>query len=281
MALERGWLVREQRGRYALQVTELRLRLELVLRRSPDAVFSHRTAAFAHGLKKREPARLEVIVPRSRRSPRGARGHSRRLVRRMLIAGVPFTPPAATLADLLDVWPERAVAESIDARFPTMDSRTAVIAEAHSLPPHQSKRVLPLLKWAPENKFSRTEGRLARALQMRGWTVRLNTRIGPYLWDILIVEANLVVEFDSLKFHADEEAFRVDRARQNNLMRRDVPILRYTDYDIDHRFDEVIAEIHDEATHILGSPRTSTRWDERHCLDLYLNLDSESDWRRR
>lgn len=289
-ALERGWLARTKRGIYALQVTELRLRLEVVLLRSPDAVFSHRTAAFAHGLKKREPAKLEVIVPRSRRSPRGAHGRSRREARRMTIAGVPFTPLAATIADLLDVWPERAVAESVDARFPTLDSRTAVLAEARELPGRQAKRVLPLLEWAPENMFSKVEGRLARALQMRGWTVRLNSSIGPYLWDIFIVEANLVVEFDSLKFHTDEQTFRVDRARQNNLVRRDVRILRYTDYDIDHRFDEVIAEIHDEARHLRDAPRTPrpsrtprspSRWDERHCLDLYLHLDVESDWRRR
>ncbi|MFC3850486.1 DUF559 domain-containing protein [Corynebacterium hansenii] len=281
VALDRGWLVREGRGRYRVVVGKLRLRMELVLVRSPNAVFSHRTAAFAHGLKKREPAELEVIVPRTRSSPRGAKGHPRGRVQWAPVAGLPFTTVAQTLADLLDVWPARAVAETIDARFPTMDSRAAVLADARRLPARHANRVLPLLAWAPENRRSKIEGQLARAVQMRGWTVRLNVTIGPYMWDIYIVEANLVVEFDSVRFHTDEEVFRVDRARQNNLVRRDVTILRYTDYDLEHRFEHVVDEICDEAAHALGAPRSPSRWDAKHCRDIYFNLEVENGWRYR
>ena len=280
-SLDRGWLVREKHGTYALTVTELRLRMELVLVRSPEAVFSHRTAAHAHRLKARLPDELEVIVPRSRRSPRGARGHSRRHVQAVVIDGIAFTTVAQTLSDLLDIWPHRAVAETIDDHFPTMSSRSAVLADARRLPARQANRLLALLEWAPENRRSKIEGHLARALQMRGLTVRLNVRIRPYVWDIYIVEANLVVEFDSMKFHANEDVFRVDRARQNNLVRRDVRILRYADYDLAHRFRDVVDEICDEVAHALGSPRTASRWDTTHCRDIYLNLERESDWRPR
>lgn len=281
LLLDRGLIVRGKRGEYSLKVTELRLRMELVLVRSPDAVFSHRIAAFAHNLKKREPTDLDVIVPRSRKSPRGAKGHPRDHVQRTTIGGLPFTTLAQTLLDLLDVWSPRAVAETIDNRFPTMDSRTGVLAEARNLPARHANRLFPLLEWAPENRRSKVEGHLARAIQMCGWTVQLNVAIGPYMWDIYVVEANLVVEFDSVKFHADEEVFRVDRARQNNLVRRDVKILRYTDYDVDNRFGEIIDEICDEIGHALGQPRTRSRWDEKHCRDIYFNLEVENGWEYR
>ncbi|MFD5869418.1 DUF559 domain-containing protein [Corynebacterium sp. NPDC060344] len=279
--LDRGRLIRETRGCYVLTIPEIRLRMELVLVRSPEAVFSHRIAAYAHGLKKTEPQQLDVIVPRSRKSPRGAKGHPRDRVQQTTIAGLPFTTPAQTLVDLLDIWTPRAVAETIDTRYPTMDSRIGVIADARALPARHANRLLPLLEWAPENRRSKVEGQLARAIQMRGWTVHLNVRIGPYVWDIYIVEANLVVEFDSLMYHANEEVFRVDRARQNNLVRRDVKVLRYTDYDVDNRFNEIIAEICDEVGHALGHPRTESRWDRGHCRDIYFNLEVENDWRYR
>lgn len=276
LALERGWLTRRRRGIYELARTELHLRMLLVLARSPDAVFSHRTAAHVHGLRKGEPAVLDVIVPRHRASPRGAVGHPRRHAQRTTVAGLPVTTVAATLADLLDVWTARAVAETIDRCFPTHESRRRVLADARALPPKQARRLVPLLEWAPTNMRSRREAQLARALQMRGWKVLLNVRIGPYLWDVYIVEARLVVEFDSVLYHSDPEAFRQDLARQNNLLRRDVGLLRYTDFDVDHRFDAIIDEVCDEAAHRLGRPRTLSQWDRRHCRDIYYELEADA-----
>ena len=95
------------------------------------------------------------------------------------------------------------------------------------------------------------------------------------------VAARLVIEFDSKKFHMDEDVFREDRARQNNVVRRGFAILRYTDDDLWLRFDEVITEISRTIDQLLGGPRVEGEWDVRRCRDLYFERwDRLEHWER-
>lgn len=109
--------------------------------------------------------------------------------------------------------------------------------------------------------------------------MRLNRRLGPYLWDIVHDESKLIVEFDSRRYHDNSRAFRVDRARQNNVVRRGWVVLRYTDDDVELRFDAVIDEICDTIGVLMGQPPTLTEWDGTACDRLYVDL--QMDWEAR
>ncbi|WP_295626233.1 DUF559 domain-containing protein [uncultured Corynebacterium sp.] len=268
-ALANGSLSRVSRGTYRFETSGLRLRMGLVLASTPDAVFSHRTAAHLHGLRKREPEVLDVIVPPTRRDAAGSNARRRESVQVTTIDGMPVTTLAATLADLLEVWHERAVSGVLDRMMPTLASRSSLLADIDDLPPRQRNRLWPVVEWAPERQRSISEGRIARALQLKGHVVELNVRIGPYEWDLVHADARLVIEFDSTKFHTDPMAFREDRARQNNLVRRGYAILRYTDDDLWLRFDEVIDEIVATIGERMGGPRVTGEWDRRRCRELY------------
>ena len=280
-ALANGTIARVERGRYRFEVSGLRTRMGLVLAAAPDAVFSHRVAAHLHGLRKREPDYMDVVVPPSRRDVAGCLTRRRESVQVNTIDGVPVTSLAEPLVDLLELWGPEAVADALDRKLPTVASRSSLLHDLEELPAHQRNRLRPLVEWAPERRRSLKEGRLARALNLRGYEIELNQWIGPYEWDVVHVAARLVIEFDSKKFHMDEDVFREDRARQNNVVRRGFAILRYTDDDLWLRFDEVITEISRTIDQLLGGPRVEGEWDVRRCRDLYFERwDRMEHWER-
>ena len=280
-ALVNGTIARVERGRYRFEVSGLRTRMGLVLAAAPDAVFSHRVAAHLHGLRKREPDYMDVVVPPSRRDVAGCLTRRRESVQVNTIDGVPVTSLAETLVDLLELWGPEAVADALDRKLPAAASRSSLLHDLEELPAHQRNRLRPLVEWAPERRRSLKEGRLARVLNLRGYEIELNQWIGPYEWDLVHVAARLVIEFDSKKFHMDEDVFREDRARQNNVVRRGFAILRYTDDDLWLRFDEVITEISRTIDQLLGGPRVEGEWDVRRCRDLYFERwDRMEHWER-
>ncbi|MFD5868227.1 DUF559 domain-containing protein [Corynebacterium sp. NPDC060344] len=268
-ALANGWITRVRRGEYRLNVSELALRMHLIVGRAPEAVFSLLIAAHVWGLRKSVPRHLDVYVPRSRRGVRGARAHRRKAKSFVVREGFRFTTLTETLADLIDVWGPGIVANVVDRRYPTMAARAGLIAEARDLPARKRARILPILEWAPDRAYSGVEARIARALQMRGLDIELNVRIGAHMWDIVHRGARLVIEFDSLKYHLDEWAFREDRARQNALTRLDYAILRYSDADVDLRFDAMIDEICDTIAWRLGGERHESDWDKFPSSEVY------------
>lgn len=267
-----GWLVREGRSSFRFEVDGLRLRMELVLLRAPDAVFSHRTAAHAHGMLKNPPRRLDVIVPRGKGKIVGARTWRRTVIQTVLIEGLPVASAAETLADLVGEWGEAVTASIVDARYPTPVSREPILEDMAKLSDSRRASIERIVTWLPENMFSKIEARIARALQLRGYAIVLNVKIGPYTWDIVHVEARLIIEFDSRKFHDNSEAFRVDRARHNNAIRRGWAILRYIDDDVELCFDRFIDEICSTIDWLLGQPLRTSDWDDERCDDLYADL---------
>ncbi|WP_295627680.1 DUF559 domain-containing protein [uncultured Corynebacterium sp.] len=281
-ALHHGWILRVRHGAYQLQVSELHLQMHLIAARAPEAVFAHLIAAFAWGLRKNPPRRLDVHVARSRRKVRGAVVHRREARSFSIKGGFRFTTLAATLADLVDIWGPAVVANVVDRNFKKMEQRAALIDEATALPARQRAKILPILEWAPEAALSHIEARIARALQMRGYDIELNIQIGQYTWDIVHRGAKLVIEYDSLKYHHNEWSFRDDRARQNSLTRCGYAILRYSDQDIDLRFGEMIDEICDTIDWLLGGEIHPSEWDRQRCGDVYtvrqVRIDEEP-WR--
>ncbi|MFD5868119.1 DUF559 domain-containing protein [Corynebacterium sp. NPDC060344] len=274
-----GWLLREGRSAYRFAVTGLRLRMELVIARAPDAVFSHRIAAFEHRLLRNPPARLDAIVPRKRGTVAGAHVWRRDAVQAIRVRGMRVTSVAQTLADMADEWGFEVTARILDDRFPTPESRVGVLRDFGELPAAKQTKLGPILRWAPVGRRSKAEGRIARALQLRGYDVALNVKIGPYSWDIVHEGARLIIEYDSRLHHDNSQAFRTDRARQNNLIRRGYRILRYIDDDVELGFDRFIDEICSTIDWLLGQPLRTSEWDETYCEDLY--IDRQIFWEQR
>lgn len=274
-----GWLLREGRSVYRFAVTGLRLRMELIIARAPDVDFSHRIAAFEHGLLRNPPARLDVMVPRARGTVAGAHVWRRDGVQSICVRGMRVTSIAQTLVDMVDEWGIEVTARILDDRFPTMEARAGILRDVEALPAAKRTKLGPILRWAPANRRSKTEGRIARALQLRGYAIVLNVKIGPYTWDIVHVEARLIIEYDSRLHHDNSRAFRTDRARQNNVIRRGYRILRYIDDDVELDFDRFIDEICSTIDWLLGQPLRTSDWDERHCEDLY--VDRQIHWEER
>ena len=86
---------------------------------------------------------------------------------------------------------------SVGDSYPTPVSREPILEDMARLPDLRRASIERIVNWLPENMFSKIEGRIARALQLRGYAIVLNFRIGPYTWDIVHVEARLIIEFDS------------------------------------------------------------------------------------
>lgn len=280
-AIRANELIRIGRGWYSTPKTIFESMMSLVMRRYPDAVFSHRTAAWLHGFRRSMPPRLEVIVPRGTTSVQCATAHRREAstTTATLVSGWRATNAAQTLADLMapSQWGAELVTEIVDKQMPTTISRAELLREARELTHMRASALVTLLSWAPEGARSNVERRLARALERLGFIVVLNYRIGPYRFDLVHVGARLIIEFDSEEFHSDLRAFRHDRARQNLAVRQGWSFLRYHDYDVDRRFDVIVAEIAATIREREGGPRAESDWDRLPCWELYDDLRQASD----
>ncbi|MFD5869365.1 type IV toxin-antitoxin system AbiEi family antitoxin domain-containing protein [Corynebacterium sp. NPDC060344] len=280
-AIRAGQLVRIGRGWYSTPATIWLAKMSLVMRLNPQAVFSHRTAAWLHGFRQSPPTELDVIVPREVSRLQGAVAH-RRDAKNTVVAtvhGWRVTGEAQTLADLMapSEWGAELVATIVDKQFPNARDRAALLAQARELAHPRAGELAELLAWVPEGARSHVERRLARALQRLGFVVVLNYGIGPYRFDLVHVGARLIIEFDSEKYHTDLRTFRYDRARQNLAVRRGWGFLRYHDYDVDQRFDIIVAEIAATIREREGGARVESDWDRVACWELYDDLRQKSD----
>ena len=73
-------------------------------------------------------------------------------------------------------------------------------------------------------------------------TVNRQRVIGPYIADFYISAAKIVIELDGSQ-HFEEHAQTQDRLRDDFLESLGITILRYSNYDINNRFDAVCQDI--------------------------------------
>ena len=79
---------------------------------------------------------------------------------------------------------------------------------------------------------------------LRTYPVRVYKQriIGHYIADFYCSGAKLVIELDGSQ-HYDDEAMNYDRKREEYMKKEGIHTLRFTNTQIDHRFDEVCYEI--------------------------------------
>jgi very-short-patch-repair endonuclease len=121
---------------------------------------------------------------------------------------------------------------------------TAETTRRNGIPVTILARTLADLGYGPERTRSDLERlflRLCRAHDIP--KPEVNVRIGPYEVDFLWREARLVVEVDGWKYHSNRRAFEADRARDRELARRGLLVLRFTDRELSRQPDAVAASL--------------------------------------
>ena len=76
-------------------------------------------------------------------------------------------------------------------------------------------------------------------------TVKRQKIVGKYILDFYIAEYSLAIELDGSQ-HYEDEGFENDKIREEYLNNRGIRVIRYTNLDIQKRFDAVCRDIMNE-----------------------------------
>ena len=92
------------------------------------------------------------------------------------------------------------------------------------------RAVLAEVRRRPWSGLERELHRLLRHSRIGGWraNVEVATPLGRCVPDVVFDDVPLVLEVDSWEYHASQEAFELDRRRQNGLMLAGYRLLRFT-----------------------------------------------------
>jgi very-short-patch-repair endonuclease len=240
-----GRLHRVHRGVYA--VGHKRLTFEgrckaAVLACGPEAALSHRAAAGLWGILALPSGVLDVTVPRrgGRRRRKGIRLHRSTTLhpaQTTLLAGIPVTTPARTLADL--------------RRCATPDEHEGARRRAEL----RGHRLGDQARAEPDRTRTELERRFLALCRRDGLpTPEVNVPIGGYVVDFLWRDAGLVVETDGYRFHGGRAAFEYDYRRQARLVAAGFDVLRFTWRQVVDEPEEVLAAVRARLDLPLASP---------------------------
>jgi very-short-patch-repair endonuclease len=228
------------RGVYAVGHRALRREawwMAAVLSAGDGAVLSYRSAAALWGMRDTARARIEVSVPRHRRSTARVEVHEVELPPDEVTRerGIPVTTPARTLVDLAAVVSESELEHAFnEAQFRRLGSPTSLdvlIARYPRRPGTPAiRRVLDNHKRNGETVTrSRLERRFLALVDAHGLPrPRINRRTEHGELDARWPEQRLVVECDGFAAHGTREAFERDRARDRELTAAGWRVVRIT-----------------------------------------------------
>lgn len=203
-----------------------------VLACGPDAVLSHRAAAYLWGLVDEWEGPIDVTAPNRRgRSPDGVAAHrdgSLQPIDKTTLYGVPCTSVARTILDFAGVAPEwevrKAVAQAEIVQILDKSKLRALLKRSRR---RRGVARLRLILDTIHPQTKRTRSELERLFlemcakhavpepEVNVWLPAPNGR--RYLADFLWRDSELIVEADSRRFHDTDSAFVDDRKRQQQL----------------------------------------------------------------
>lgn len=206
-------------------------RCAAILEWRPDAVLSHRTAAWLHGMLP-EPTLYEATMPPgvSLRTPTWLKLYRRRIRPDSITEawGMAAVEPARALFDCIGVMDkpdaDRLVDECLRGRVDR--ARLLELCELDAAL-RGSAQVRRQLRAAAVHAASEPERLFARALVERNCPLLPNHPVGPYFGDFVDERAGVVVEVDGREFHSDPVTFSADRRRQNWMLLHGWLVLRY------------------------------------------------------
>ena len=203
-----------------------------VLACGPDAVLSHRSAAYLWGLVDSWEEPIDITAPHRRgRSPEGVAAHrdgSLQPIDKTTLYGIPCTSVARALLDFAGIAPEwevrKAVAQAEVLRILDRSKLQALLKRSRRRRGVARLRLI-LDTIHPQTKRTRSDlERLFLGMCSKGAVpdpqvnVWLSAPDGRrYQADFLWPDSKLVVEADSRRFHDTDSAFVSDRKRQQQL----------------------------------------------------------------
>jgi very-short-patch-repair endonuclease len=209
----------------------------------PDAVLSHRSAAFLWGLVDDWEEPIDVTAPNRRgRSPDGVAAHrdgSLQPVDKTVRFGIPCTSLARTLLDFAGVAPEWEVRKAVGQAevLGLLDQRQMRAMLRRSRRRRGVARLrLVLDTLHPQTRRTRGElERLFLAMCIRAELPQPEVNVWlevpggrPLQADFLWRDARLIVEADSREFHDTAAAFEQDRKREQRFQSADWRVTRCT-----------------------------------------------------
>ena len=186
-----------------------------LLAMGPGAVLSHRTAAAIWELAPRDPATVDVIVPRQRRHRPGIRVHRAAGLQAADVRTrerLTLTSPYRSILDLRTELSARQIAYAVSQ---ALSRRLITDAEASTLTD------------APTITRSEAERRFLDLVKRAGFPrPRTNVHVAGFEVDFFWPDHDLVVEIDGFAFHGHRQAFEDDRRKSLALERAGIRTIR-------------------------------------------------------
>lgn len=256
MQLDEGTLYRLSRGIYTTGKPAPEEALRALQHRHPRVVFSGVTAAGVYGL-------TEITAPALGLLPHGSQpitnaalhARSSRRRRRRRLRGINLDTPVATIAachEQLGFWKSVRFLENSYSGLRASQEFDRDIGE---LGRADRERLVPVLRRTVIGASSRMERLFINDLHRHGLEPIPNFRLGPYHWDVGLRRGTTVVDLDSRKFHAPDDAgrryqeFIVDRWKTNHAIQSGWAGLRYTDDCLRLARDQAIEQIRRTVEH--------------------------------
>jgi very-short-patch-repair endonuclease len=251
-ALRSGRLHLIHKGVYSTQapelVTEDALLIAALMAAGDGAVLSHGTAAWRWHIIPARPTRIELAVPRDRKSPPGLRLHRSHFhpADLSLNAQFPTTSVPRTLLDLAVRYDQRALLRALaEAEFHHDTRPTDIQATLRRGHPGSANLRKALDHHTPGHGEARSNLERRFRLLLIAHRIELplrNEPLGPYTIDCLWPTRRVAVELDGRQHHRPHQADN-DDDRDLWLRRHGYIARRYGKRQIDTRPDEVVADL--------------------------------------
>jgi very-short-patch-repair endonuclease len=220
-----------------------------VLSGGEDAVASHRSAAWLHGLLQTSRPRHDVTIPRRRKSD-VIDFHQSSLPddEKSAVDAIPCTTVSRTLLDLTDVVPprlvERAVEQAEIHRTLDLADLTAVLSRANGRKGTRTLRdLLERLGGSTVTHSELEERFLALVRRHRLPQPLLNQYVMDFKVDAFWPQHRLIVELDGAETHLTRTAWERDHRRDEALLAAGYLVVRFTWWRITRQPTEVVATL--------------------------------------
>ncbi|AGP31590.1 type IV toxin-antitoxin system AbiEi family antitoxin domain-containing protein [Corynebacterium terpenotabidum] len=260
------------RGVYSVREPTDRMTLRaLADQRKVPLTFTGTTAAFLYGLTTMQwPAQGRVPREAGRRGSSLLTVTAGQTLRRWTIDGFRVTSPVETAVCLADGgWDQQQLRNFLTREYSGAKGNDVLVEDLGALPPRLRATAADLLDGLVTGTASKLElravTRILRALDNVDVTVQVNVKVAGYRFDIVIPEADVLIEIDSFAFHGaggekvTEQTFLRDRWKGNTAVRSGWTLLRYADKCVDFAGSHMAEQVADTVTYNLTHRRTRRR----------------------
>ncbi|GAB3706730.1 DUF559 domain-containing protein [Corynebacterium nasicanis] len=242
--VSRGRLHRVERGVFTTSPPTGHLLLRALRHRRPGLIFTGRTSLeIRQGKPLSLPVQAVVGPTQSFHSNTHLRLLRRTSVGTAQVQGFTVTVGAVAVAHADESTDEELIAY-LEEHYAGRAGKATLAAEIATM-----KRIpatfQALVARAAIGADSEAELLIARALLARGIALEQNAYLGGYYFDILIPQAQLIIEIDGFAYHSGEsrETFVQDRWKANYATRHGYRVLRYSGSCVKYHLSLVVEQI--------------------------------------